>query len=506
MTSVFVISFRGVEKRPRAGGVGSFLDSLSNLLSKQSHLRFEGIFSVLEEHASGGLVSNSLIHSKPDAEILKLTQLSPGLVDAFYRRLNEEDWFENNPGVEHYADYGPQPKTATDSEDYLSQPRYACLNEYAVVISAPIIETIRSYKTEKNDLLVWVNDFQNWMLIPKLRRAFPAARIIYQHQTPMPRQIPAHRAPYYRQVLSAYTDADILLADMDSYLDSLMDLALELGTFKVDKENKNMRKHVDSVRTTRLVDACVSIDPDEWVQWAADDSNDAAIPAELQTIIHSGRFAIKADRISDPAKNGPLTFEAIELDFEQNPELVGNFTYVIIGPPNRCAIPIYAQTWKQCEELESRILKKFPTDKQPPICWIKEPIPRSALARLYASCNVQIVNSLADGLNFSPFEGTASRLNNFTQIRQKNQAVSDLGVIVLSNTIGAWEFLSSGVVPVNPRNKFDIANALNYARNLKLEDRVLLNALAVSAVWGYTVDDWFDRVTKELSDYAYAIR
>jgi trehalose-6-phosphate synthase len=558
---VFTISKAGADEKAKAGGVGTFLQSKRVLLSALPAVTFGGIFSLSEKKdAEGKTTAYSFVHSRPDGQIVPLWAPPFELVTKFLSDVNVKDWFEHHPGAEHWAVYEPNPQPAE-----FDGPLYTAIRQYSTRAAMEVADTIIRSGVNQRNVIIWVNDFQTWAMIPELRQRMPWVQIIYQHHIPFPHHIPNHRIPYYRAFLEALTDADCIIAHITEYLDALMAFALRTPGFRVDHVNRLIFK-TNGSRVTKLVASVLGIYPEPWANWGDDTTINNFMPAEMQSVLRAGNFAVHVARYADPTKWGDGLFQAIEMDFEKNPDRIGHFTHLVVGTDNRVDLPSpYGEYWKRLEDRYEVISKKFNNNDQPPLVWLKKGRPQSELARAFAECEFQSVPSRRDGFNLVAAEGVAARLGvtlralQYMFVEDLRKRLNDLpdpedipdlwdsylefwhrglstalrlpgslwgrisaavpmqitefweiaqdwehgrekirkpGRLILSDRAGAWRILRDGVISIAPDDPAELQNAFDRARTMQLEDCLRLSLVALSAVYTYTLDHWFNRVVR----------
>ncbi len=94
-----------------------------------------------------------------------------------------------------------------------------------------------------------------------------------------------------------------------------------------------------------------------------------------------------------------------------------------------------------------------------PIHYVTSSYPRSVLAGLYRLAKVGLVTPIRDGMNLVAKEYVAA------------QDPADPGVLILSKFAGAAQQLTDALI-VNPNDKFEVAEAINTALHMSLDERI----------------------------------
>jgi trehalose 6-phosphate synthase len=94
-----------------------------------------------------------------------------------------------------------------------------------------------------------------------------------------------------------------------------------------------------------------------------------------------------------------------------------------------------------------------------PIHYVTSSYPRAVLAGLYRLAKVGLVTPIRDGMNLVAKEYVGA------------QDPADPGVLVLSKFAGAAQQLTDALI-VNPNDKFEVAEAINTALHMPLDERI----------------------------------
>jgi trehalose 6-phosphate synthase len=155
--------------------------------------------------------------------------------------------------------------------------------------------------------------------------------------------------------------------------------------------------------------------------------------AHLKT--QAGEYTIvRVDR-AEPNKNIIRGFRAFDLLLAQHPELRGKVKFLVFLVPSRPHIRQYQHYTEDILSLVQQLNAKYGTQEWQPITIFHENNYLQALAgmKLY---DVLLVNPVVDGMNLVAKEGPL--------VNERN------GVVVLSETAGAYEQLKKHVLPVSP--------------------------------------------------------
>ena len=176
--------------------------------------------------------------------------------------------------------------------------------------------------------------------------------------------------------------------------------------------------------------------------------------SELEAL-SADRILVRVDRL-EPSKNILRGFHAFEALLDQHPELRGNVTFLAFLVPSRTSIREYRDYGRKVRDAAERINARFGRAGRVPVHIFFENNYAQALAALTVA-DVVLVNPLIDGMNLVAKEAVV--------VNQRD------GVLVLSETAGAYEQMADGVLPVAAADIVGTADALATALAMHVDDR-----------------------------------
>jgi trehalose 6-phosphate synthase len=193
----------------------------------------------------------------------------------------------------------------------------------------------------------------------------------------------------------------------------------------------------------------ISIDPAEFEALA---QSEAVLERERDLVSsRPEQLILRVDR-TDPSKNVVRGLEAFALLLERRPELHGRVGMLALLDPSRQEVPEYVEERGRIEKAAAGVERRFPGALR---LEIADDFPRSVAA--YKQFDVLLVNAVMDGLNLVAKEAPV--------VNERD------GVVVLSVNAGAYEELGEWVVPVDPLDLPQQADALERALTLPGEQR-----------------------------------
>lgn len=204
-------------------------------------------------------------------------------------------------------------------------------------------------------------------------------------------------------------------------------------------------------------------------------------PAVRRLIKHMGerRLMIGVDRL-DYSKGIPERFRSFERFLEKFPSHQGSVSLMQIAPVSRGEVPEYKAIRSELEHLAGHINGVYGELDWMPIRYLNKGFPRETLTGFYRACRVGVVTPLRDGMNLVAKEYVAS------------QNPHEPGVLVLSRFAGAARELDAAVL-VNPFDHENVADALNRALAMSLEERTERWEAMMQKVHDSSLDKWRER-------------
>jgi trehalose 6-phosphate synthase len=219
----------------------------------------------------------------------------------------------------------------------------------------------------------------------------------------------------------------------------------------------------------------IGIDVDAFYDMAHTPEAEARIRRLAQRTLDRKQI-IGVDRL-DYSKGLPDRMRAFRRLLELYPENLKRVTLMQVAPPTREELSAYADIRQELEGLSGAINGEFGDFDWTPVRYIHRRIPRDVLASLFRGSKAGLVTPLRDGMNLVAKEYVAA------------QDEDDPGVLILSRFAGAAEDLEEALL-VNPYDLDDVANAMQSALNMPLEERVERYRALIARVRAHDVNHW----------------
>ncbi|MBI2856051.1 MAG: trehalose-6-phosphate synthase [Chloroflexi bacterium] len=191
---------------------------------------------------------------------------------------------------------------------------------------------------------------------------------------------------------------------------------------------------------------------------------------------------IRVDRV-EPSKNIVRGFRAFKILLHRSPELIGKVKFLAFLVPSRTHIRQYQRYLEEVDALVSEINESFGTGDWQPVTVFYENNYTQAIAamKLY---DVLLANSVIDGMNLVAKEGPVVNTQS--------------GIVILSETAGAYAQLREGVLLVAPADVEGTAQALYQAVTASVEERERRARVLVQQIEREDVINWMQCQMQDL--------
>ncbi len=309
--------------------------------------------------------------------------------------------------------------------------------------------------------VVWIHDYNLWMVPAYLRELRPDVKIAFFHHTYFPSADVFNVVPWRRQIIGSLLMCDYVAFHIPRQVENFVDVARGVAPLKVlERENcaprfltygcamglGEMTRAVEvHGRTVRLGAHPVGLDVDR-IRDLLKTEGVRKRMAELRRDIGKMRLILSVERL-DYTKGTLERLQAYERLLSENPELLGQITLVCICVPAAKEMKIYATLQSQIEQAVGRINGRFAQVGWTPLQFFFRSLPFEEVVPYYAIADLAWVTPLRDGLNLVAKEFVATQ-----------GLVGGRGVLVLSEFAGAAAELKDAVL-CNPHDPVDLANA-----------------------------------------------
>lgn len=400
--------------------------------------------------------------------------LTPEQVKSFYHITSKEAFWPILHGFKERYNYDP-----------VDWPTFRAVNwafaEAAAEEAAP-------------GAVVWVHDYNLWLVPGYLRQLRPDVRIAFFHHTPFPAADMFNVLPWRKEIIQSLLQCDSIGFHIPRYAQNFASVAHSLTHARVisdtetnpdmDREGTALSEFFTPLEMEadgRIIKldinpVGVNFDYIEQLAFAPEVTKKVeAIRAEL----HGCQLVLSVSR-TDYTKGVIQQLETFERLLQRRPELHGKVRFMMVSVgANRGMSSVYGDIQQRIEELTGRINGTFGSFEWQPVSLISTAIPLAELVAYYRAADIASITPLADGLNLVASEFCAA------------QGSDGRGALILSEFAGA-SVLLEGAIPVNPFSYAHMDKALDQALNMgEAETRGRMGQLRTSAQ-RYTLEKWME--------------
>jgi glucosylglycerol-phosphate synthase len=309
--------------------------------------------------------------------------------------------------------------------------------------------------------LVWVHDYNLWLVPGYLRKMRPDVRIAFFHHTPFPSADMFNALPWRREIIESLLACDDVgfqipryAANFVSVVSSLFDVDLSdrvpVDPSFVSEATALTERAFRETITFNGQTTAVSVSPvgvnTKYLDMVAHSEETEERVARIREELDGSKLIISVGR-TDYTKGGVEQLEAFERVLESNPSLrKAKLRLMHISVSANRNMTAYAEIQAEIEQVAGRLNGKFGTFDWQPVTLISRALPLEQLVAYYCAADVAWITPLADGMNLVCKEFIASRYD-------------EDGVLVLSEFAGAAVQLHEAVI-TNPYSHRSMDSAL----------------------------------------------
>lgn len=327
--------------------------------------------------------------------------------------------------------------------------------------------------------VVWVHDYQLIPLGRSLRQMGFQGRIGFFLHIPFPHVQILRLLPNYPDLVRDLCQYDLVgfqtQADVSSFLTCLDPAPAALPA--------NRRVQVAG-RSVGLGVYPIGIDVDSVIAEAMATYSQETVQ-RMAVSLMGRKLIIGVDRL-DYTKGLTERFASYEQFLEAFPENQGQVTFLQIAPPSRSDVLAYGEIRRGLEQCAGRLNGRFAEADWTPIRYLNRDYTHATTMGFLRAAKVALVTPVRDGMNLVAKEFVAA------------QDPDDPGVLILSPMAGAAEELRSAL-QVNPYDKRGMAQALQTALNMPLQERQQRHEQMLAAVREHDIHNWYGSFVHDLT-------
>lgn len=319
---------------------------------------------------------------------------------------------------------------------HFDRAEYAGYREVNAGFAAALTRLLRPDDT------VWVHDFHLFPFGAELRRQGCRQRLGFFLHVPFP--------PH--AVFAGLPRAHELLADLAAY---------DVIGLQTEDDAANLRAALvaegQEEAAGRVAAFPIGIDAEAFTA-LAERAVEKQEMARFRRSLAGRALVIGVDRL-DYSKGLPQRFIGYDQLLARYPNQRSRVSYLQVTPISRGDVAQYQTLRRELDELVGRINGDYAEPDWVPLRYMTRAVPRPTLAGFMRHAKAGLVTPLRDGMNLVAKEYVAA------------QDPADPGALVLSRFAGAARYLT-GALLVNPLDPDEIADALDRAMAMPLEERL----------------------------------
>lgn len=340
--------------------------------------------------------------------------------------------------------------------------------------------------------IVWIHDYNLWLVPALLRQLRPDLKIGFFHHTSFPTPDIFNILPWREEIIGSLIQCDHIGFHIPRYVENFLDVARSIFDVKVTERSSAAPRFqtygcalgVDTYatkieiagRTTTLGAHPVGIDLARIRDSFLKDRVQGSV-RELESELNGRTVILSVERL-DYVKGPIEKIEAYERLLEKRPDLHEKIVLINIVTPPAPGMEVYRQTREKLDQVIGRINGRFANVRWTPIRYFYKSFPFEDLLAFYAVADIAWITPLRDGLNlvckeFVAVKGLSNRL----------------GTLVLSEFAGASVEMR-GALLTNPFDGRDMVNTLERAIGLEPAEQAARMRQLLSIVRENDVASW----------------
>ncbi len=344
--------------------------------------------------------------------------------------------------------------------------------------------------------VVWVHDYNLWLVPGYLRKLRPDVKIAFFHHTPFPPADMFNVLPWRKEIVASLLACDDVGFHIPRFAANFVSVARSLFDIDVVGRERVPETWISegTALTERMMPTAiefegrrvgVSVTPvgvdigliDERARAA----ETAAAVRGIRDDLGGCKLVLSVGR-TDYTKGGIEQLSSFERLLDANPDLRGRIRLMHVSVSANRNMTAYGAIQSEIEETAGRINGRFGTLDWQPVTLISRAIPFAELIAYYQAADVAWITPLADGMNLVCKEYVAARTDGD-------------GVLVLSEFAGAAVELGDAVI-ANPFSHASMDHAILSALNMPEEERRTRMGRLREAVRASDVRHWTPGVSK----------
>ncbi|MCI4662330.1 MAG: glucosylglycerol-phosphate synthase [Neomegalonema sp.] len=319
--------------------------------------------------------------------------------------------------------------------------------------------------------VVWVHDYNLWLVPGYLRQLRPDLRIAFFHHTPFPGPDIFNMLPWREEIVRSLLACNTVgfhipryAANFAAVAQSLLDVEIAERIPTPDDFTPSgmalseLKTPVSLAHEGRKIDLSVfpvGVDTG-FIEEKAALEETMKQEVSIRSDLGQQRLILAVSR-TDYTKGGAELLESYERLLERRPELIGKTRLMLVSVAANRNMTAYREVQEQIEGLTGRINARFARVDWQPVHLMSRPVAFSELIAYYRVADIAWITPLADGLNLVAKEFVSARTD-------------EDGVLVLSEFAGVAVEQPDAVL-CNPFSTRSMDAAIDQALDMPQEAR-----------------------------------
>ncbi len=340
--------------------------------------------------------------------------------------------------------------------------------------------------------LVWIHDYNLWMVPAFLRPLRPDLRIAFFHHTAFPSSDIFNILPWRRDIIGSLLQCDYIGFHIPRYVENFVDATRSFAPLDVLATVPCAPRFLTygcALGVDRMSTA-IEVGGRRVGLGAHPVGTDVALIAQLATtpeVVRQTRSiadyldgvtgVISVERL-DYVKGSLQKLEAFERLLEEYPEYAGRVTLINVITPAAPGMEIYEALRVEVDRIVGRINGRFSTLEWVPVRYFYRSLSFDEVLAHYAACDIAWITPLRDGLNLVAKEFIATK-----------KALGKSGVLICSEFAGVAVDLH-GALLTNPYDARSMTATLHQALTMGEDERAYRTTRMAAIVTEHDVARW----------------
>ncbi len=352
-----------------------------------------------------------------------------------------------------------------------------------------------------DDALIWIHDYNLWLVPAFIREIKPDAKIAFFHHTPFPSADLFALLPWRDEIVDSLLACDIVGFHIPRYAENFAQVARSLRNVEVEEKlavepglspqgaalsepEVTTKLRIDG-HTVRLDAWPIGTNPVLIQQVLSEPAAERRLE-RIRTELAGQQLIISVGRV-DYTKGTIETLLAYERLLERRADLHGKIKLMVTSVAAATGMTVYEDTRGDIEQQVGRIHGRFASLDWGPIMLYTTPVPFEELLSYYRAADMCWITPLRDGLNLVAKEFVASR------------HAGDPGVLLLSEFTGCSVELPDAVT-TNPYSQDDLDAAIDRSLAMTDEERIDRMGRLSESVDHFDIEHWAEHIFKQFHE------